>query len=402
MSESAAPNEEPEVQRPQLKITAREKSAADNRCAYCHDEIGVRVAAFCPVCGVRLHTDCLEQIDRCPTIGCDADFGEERRRQRSLAPSWEAVFADSPQAGPRPLKQLEVLRFRDGRSSGKNLGELLNQNPVDLSGLDLRHVNLRRLAVEDALLLHVDLSGAQLDGAHFAGSDLSHALLSGAKLLHARLERTSLRSANLEGADLSGACLQGANLERTELREAVLKGADLRQVQGDHARLGSVNLRGAKLGAASLVSADLAHADLREAELKGADLSRGDLSYARLQGANLTRARLEGGRLTGAKLEGADLSHAQLGGVSLKGADLSAANLRGATLTGADLTGARLTGAQLEGANLSGAKLAGADLAQSGLAGAVLRDATYDKQTAWPKTGVFKRFDPKARGATRT
>ena len=45
--------------------------------------------------------------------------------------------------------------------------------------------------------------------------------------------------------------------------------------------------------------------------------------------------------------------------------------------------------------------LTGADLGGTTLAGAVLREATYDKQTAWPKTGVFKRFDPKARGANR-
>jgi hypothetical protein len=66
----------------QLTVTDRE-GGASTTCAYCHDELGGTVAAFCPLCNTRLHADCVVALERCPTIGCKADFsnaGDLRRK----------------------------------------------------------------------------------------------------------------------------------------------------------------------------------------------------------------------------------------------------------------------------------------------------------------------------------
>jgi hypothetical protein len=88
------------------------------------------------------------------------------------------------------------------------------------SGLAMRH------ALEKAVEVRADLSGANLSGADLSGANLSGAYLRGA----------DLSGANLSGADLSGAYLRGADLSG-----ANLSGADLRD-----AYLGGANLRGAK------------------------------------------------------------------------------------------------------------------------------------------------------------
>lgn len=88
---------------------------------------------------------------------------------------------------------------------------------ADLSGTDLRGVNLRG----------TDLSGANLNGANLRGTDLS--------------------VANLNGTDLRGVDLSWADLSETDLSGADLSGADLKiyqsgrwtaYVQPDHIRIG--------------------------------------------------------------------------------------------------------------------------------------------------------------------
>ena len=68
----------------------------------------------------------------------------------------------------------------------------------------------------------------------------------------------------------------------------------------------------------------------------------------------------------------------------LAGANLREANLSGATLNLTDLRGADLTGATLEGAELRTANF---------------NRTRYTKRTVWPKTGLFRRFNPARRGA---
>jgi hypothetical protein len=92
-----------------------------------------------------------------------------------------------------------------------------------------------------------DLSGSNVKIMELSGVDLSGA---------------DMRGVMLSGADLSGAVLKGADLSRADLMEADLSGADL---------------SGAELAGANLMGADLSGADLTDTGLDGAILYRADL-----------------------------------------------------------------------------------------------------------------------------
>ncbi|MEV6702715.1 pentapeptide repeat-containing protein [Streptomyces sp. NPDC051453] len=136
---------------------------------------------------------------------------------------------------------------------------------ADLSGVDMRQLNLGDLTFMRANLERANLRGASLEGVN----------LDGANLVEADLEEAHLLAANLVGADLAG-----ANLARAHLAEAGLAGA----------RLLGVNLRGARLLGTDLAGANLERANLVDAELLVAHLKEANLREAILVGANLERA----------------------------------------------------------------------------------------------------------------
>jgi hypothetical protein len=117
----------------------------------------------------------------------------------------------------------------------------------------------------------------------------------------------------LERIDLSGANLSGAHLERAQLQWAPLERADL-----ERAHLEGADLFGAHLEGADLFKAHLERAQLPLAHLEGALLDR-----AHLEGADLERAHLEGANLYGAHLDGADLERAHLDGADLQSTDVT-------------------------------------------------------------------------------
>jgi hypothetical protein len=106
---------------------------------------------------------------------------------------------------------------------------------------------------EQANLVDVNLSKANLDGANLSGANLSWTNLDGASLI---------------GANLSWAKLDGANLWRANLSEANLIETNLGYTNLSEANLRYTNLRGA-----NLIEANLSEANLRRANFFGANLS---------------------------------------------------------------------------------------------------------------------------------
>ena len=83
---------------------------------------------------------------------------------------------------------------------------------------------------------------------HFAGAQLANADLSGCDLRNVNLTDADLTGANLEHADLSDANLQGATLLRAKLRDANLENADLSRAVGLlPTQIAGANLAGARL-----------------------------------------------------------------------------------------------------------------------------------------------------------
>ena len=110
---------------------------------------------------------------------------------------------------------------------------------LDLSGLDLRYMNL---------------TGADFTGSNLAGADLRFSNMSGAQFVRASLRRARLSVTNLRDANFYGADLEGATLRYADLSSAYMYRTDLRRTDLRHANLYDV---------------DLYDADIRYAQLTG-------------------------------------------------------------------------------------------------------------------------------------
>jgi uncharacterized protein YjbI with pentapeptide repeats len=121
-----------------------------------------------------------------------------------------------------------------------------------------------------------DVRGINLMNCNLRGANLSQARVCEANLCGAKLSKADLHGANLRGTYLCWADLRGANLSEADLREADLSWADLQEA----------DLRGVHLERATLYGASLGRADLRGAFLDTTDLHGADLSWASLGGAS--------------------------------------------------------------------------------------------------------------------
>lgn len=166
-------------------------------------------------------------------------------------------------------RTLSVLRTMDGGRRGYVVKFLYETN----------------LITPQTILL--DLSNADLRGAHLAWSLLEGVVLIKANLEEADLKWTHLEQANLEGASLVGTDLQGAYLNKAILRkcnlaDAVLQTADLQSAQLQYSSLARANLQ----------KANLTGANLEHTYLVGTDFSGATLNNTRFAGSkysNLTR-----------------------------------------------------------------------------------------------------------------
>jgi uncharacterized protein YjbI with pentapeptide repeats len=144
----------------------------------------------------------------------------------------------------------------------------------DLSGANLRGVNL-----SDAFLEFVKLDGADLRGANLSGARLFGASLTKANLRRANLKRTFLIGTNLTETDFSranleGAILSGSTQSATNFRNANLKDTQFRFVNQS-------------------VSREVANGEIAPVNFKNANLAGAAFRLAILRNANLVGTRLE-------------------------------------------------------------------------------------------------------------
>ena len=162
-------------------------------------------------------------------------------------------------------KQLNIILENHKHWLNKDCDDWENMR-ANLSGVDLRGVDLRDL----------NLSGADLSYA-----DIRYAKLIGIDLHHARIRGANLYGADLHGADLHGSTLYDADLHNVNLRCVNLICADIRC-----ANLYCASLYGANLHSADLRCANLHSADLRCANLYGANMCDANLNNAEISGAH--------------------------------------------------------------------------------------------------------------------
>lgn len=307
------------------------------------------------------------------------------------------------------LKKLEELNLRFLK--GVPNGWCVVMKDCDLSGLDLRSINLSH-----GHFIACNFENADLEDARFVGANLFSASFDGANLTRTNFSQADLRGACFQNAELSETHLEGADLRRgvviraggvasrrehSTFRNAVMRGTNL-----SDCKLLDVDFEGAELSGVSLHGADLrgarfAGAELIKVEFTGANLSDADFRRAIMceQTANCgelmraTKARRPPGpermkRILDRHLvwiqtsqrqgERADFSHMDLSRHDFSHSILASALLRGAILADTNFQHAILAAADLRDAILLRADLTGADLRGADLRGASLRHATRD------------------------
>jgi uncharacterized protein YjbI with pentapeptide repeats len=124
------------------------------------------------------------------------------------------------------------------------------------------HLNLERIAIDQASLYEADLSDAKINKSNLNGVNLV-----GANLIKADLSRSNLNGSNLSKANLSMADLTAVNLIGSTLIEANLSRTQLINANLSKAGLCKANLTKANLIQVDFLATDLSRADLREADL---------------------------------------------------------------------------------------------------------------------------------------
>jgi uncharacterized protein YjbI with pentapeptide repeats len=167
------------------------------------------------------------------------------------------------------------------------------------------------------------LEAAKIDDPKKLDSVKSTSILRGRHLENVVFYRVDLSKADVTGAHLQGASLYFAQLQGATLYDAQLQGAslDLSQLQG--ASLLDAQLQGASLLDAQLQGASLLGARLQDASLSGAQLQGASFYDAQLQGASLGKAPLQGAHFGGATLAGTELRNVAVWRTSFKDASLT-------------------------------------------------------------------------------
>ena len=150
----------------------------------------------------------------------------------------------------RHYQAWQVINTAQGKGgSGGRIEALqeLNEDKIQLVGVDVSLAFLQGVHLEHANLLRADLSACDLRGSDFRFADLTFADLHAANLRGGDLEDASFLNADLKDVDLVGANLARANLDGADLTAADLRSANLKDVQWKQIRsIKTANIAGAK------------------------------------------------------------------------------------------------------------------------------------------------------------
>ena len=139
----------------------------------------------------------------------------------------------------RHYQAWQVINTAQGKGgSGGRIEALqeLNEDHVQLVGVDVSSAFLQSIRLERANLLRADFSAADVRGGDLREVTLSYADLHsanfrGSRLAHAVLSNADLHDADLVGADLEGTKLDGVDLTSADIRSAKLKDIQWQQIK---------------------------------------------------------------------------------------------------------------------------------------------------------------------------
>ena len=207
---------------------------------------------------------------------------QENRQEKTMAnPAHLEIMEQGKEAWDRWREENPEIK-PDLRGLGSD--EIGGRIELDLSGWDLRDVDMWRVFFIRPDLRNADLRGADLSKATIAVGDLRGANLSGAYAIEA-----NIGCSNFSGLDLTGVNLNGADLSGSDFSGATLSGTGFRKA----------NLSQANFSRSTLIDVDLTKADL-----SGTIFTHATLAGANLEGASLVSTNFEHATMTNCKIYG--------------------------------------------------------------------------------------------------
>lgn len=275
-----------------------------------------------------------------------------------------------------PLTREQVIeRYKAGQSFEKR-----NLTGVDLSGLELPGIDLRKAILDKTLFKESNLSGARFEGSvvkevDFSKADLTGANMKGAlfpkskfveaSLREANLERVMLRGVDMTKADCSGARLYLIHAEKGKFDEANFADTDCRLGMLASCSMNKVFFRGAKLNKFVFRECAIDQGDFGGATLARAVFQGSHGENVRFVGANMDNARI----ISKSNFPRADLRRTTLHGACFRESFLQEAEFDGAVLDTALIEGCSLVKAKMERISAKNARITKCDLEAAKLAG---------------------------------
>src|SRR6266568_355431 len=150
----------------------------------------------------------------------------------------------------RHYQAWQVINTAQGKGgSGGRIEALqeLNEDKIQLVGVDVSSAFLQGIHLEHANLLRVDFSAADLRGSDLRFANLAFADLHAANFRGSDLENANFSNADMKDVDLVGANLADAKLDGVDFTAADLRTANLRDVQWKQIRsVKMANIAGVK------------------------------------------------------------------------------------------------------------------------------------------------------------
>lgn len=253
-----------------------------------------------------------------------------------------------------------------------------------LTGANFKDATLIGASFNGAILIGANFYGADLSGAHFELTDLSNVTfelttLSNAKVNGTILNNTIFRQCTMMNVDFSEAIMDESTIfDRTILEGAIFAGKDLSYINFTGAKLTNADLTNTTLEHTNFEGAILKNADLTNAIIdENTKFLRADLTDATLNGIIFPEKYDVNMSLNKVKLIGATLHRARFFSNSVIGVDFTEADLSGSLFYGQTLNGANFTKANLTNVNLKHV-----DLTNSIFEGAILNGTKVDERQA--------------------
>jgi len=194
-------------------------------------------------------------------------------------------MGDGTEQNPYTHEDVLKLIEEHSGSEGLNLSGKVFEKGIDLSGLKPPSLSLSGIILNDALLLHANFDGSNLDDAVMQRANLRCATFNPLNSETATLAKVDLRGAYLKNAefreaDLSGAQFQEdpteslrANLEETDFRNANLFGTNFKECYFYRTKLEGACIEGSNLEVARLGDAVWGNYKIGEENKKKFDIA---------------------------------------------------------------------------------------------------------------------------------